>query len=304
MDLEKKFALGESNRTYRRIDPEYKTNIYAGYNDDGKMSLVITEYGSETPVSSSKLITVSQKRREDGRLALSFDLMDASYKSLFLIFCRDIIITCEKNGPSMAVSSAVSRWKYWKEMFGKKASSILDKTSIKGLLGELIELRDHFMAEYGAETAVNSWMGPLLGHKDFEIFSTWYEVKSVSENAVQVTISSLEQLDSDMDGHLVVVRLEETSSVNTQAITLNSVVLSITNLIKDPEILDLFRVRLNNMGYEWDEEYDKYKYMYIGTERYIVNQVFPAITRERVPSAIGNVRYTIILSGISEFKEK
>ena len=303
MDLEAKFALGASNHTYRRIDAEYKTNIFVGYNDDGQMSLVIAEYGKVTAVKSSKLITVSMTRREDGRLSLSFDLMDAGYKSLFLVFCHDMIITCEKAGPDMAISSAIVRWKYWKELFGKKASTILDKSSIKGLIGELIELRDHFIADYGAEKAVESWMGPLLGHKDFEIESTWYEVKSVPENAVQVIISSVEQLESDSDGHLVVVRLEDTSNVSALAINLNSLVLSISALISDPTVLDLFRVRLDNMGYAWDEEYDKHNFIYKGTQRYTVAEGFPRITRAMIPEAIGNVKYTVLLNGIAEFKE-
>ena len=40
MDLEAKFALGASNHTYRRIDAEYKTNIFVGYNDDGLLRKV------------------------------------------------------------------------------------------------------------------------------------------------------------------------------------------------------------------------------------------------------------------------
>ena len=74
---------------------------------------------------------------------------------------------------------------------------------------------------------MESWMGPLLGHKDFEIDDTWYEVKSVNENAIQVTISSLEQLESDVNGYLVVVRLEDTSSVSGCSINLNEVVISV-----------------------------------------------------------------------------
>ena len=197
MEIEKKFELGKKNRTYRRIDPEFNVDIFLGYNDDGKMSLVISEPGRETTVKSSKFIDVSMKRREDGKLVLSFDLLDDSYKSMFFIFCKDIIVTCEKAGASMAISSAVLRWKYWKNLFGYRKQSILDNSSIKGLLGELIQLRDFFIPRFGSDKAVASWMGPLLGHKDFEINDTWYEVKSVAENALQVNISSLEQLESE-----------------------------------------------------------------------------------------------------------
>ena len=195
MNIEEKFARGAESHTYLRIDSEFRTNIFLGYNDDGQMSLVVAEPGREAVVKSSKLIDVSLKRREDNKMALKFDLLDESYKSMFFIFCKDIIAVCERAGSDMAISNALMRWKYWKEMFGKKKSSILDKQEIKGLIGELFELRDHFIKDFGETVAVQSWMGPLLGHKDFEIDETWYEVKAVNENAVQVNISSLEQLE-------------------------------------------------------------------------------------------------------------
>lgn len=303
MNIVEKFDRGITNHTYQRIDSEYKVNIFLGYNDDGQMSMVITEAGKAVPVKSSKFINVTIKKREDGKLALSFDLIDGAYKSLFLIFCKDIIVTCEKAGTSMAISSAIVRWKYWKEMFGKRKATVLDKLAVKGLIGELLELKDHFIADYGQDKAISSWMGPLLGHKDFEIEDTWYEVKAVNENAVQVAISSLEQLDANVDGHLVIVRLEDTSTVNSLAINLNSIVLEITNLIEDPDTMALFRIRLDNMGYVWDEEYNNYNFLYKGTERYSVTEKFPCLRRRDVDGAIGNVKYTILLNAISSFKE-
>ena len=303
MNIEEKFARGAESHTYLRIDSEFRTNIFLGYNDDGQMSLVVAEPGREAVVKSSKLIDVSLKRREDNKMALKFDLLDESYKSMFFIFCKDIIAVCERAGSDMAISNALMRWKYWKEMFGKKKSSILDKQEIKGLIGELFELRDHFIKDFGETVAVQSWMGPLLGHKDFEIDETWYEVKAVNENAVQVNISSLEQLESENDGHLVIIRLEDASMTSSVAVNLNEMVLRVAEEIKDPENLDLFMTRLDNMGYAPDEEYDNYNFVFKGRQCYSVTEQFPRLTRSSVSESIGNAKYTILLNGISEFKE-
>ena len=303
MNIEEKFARGAETHTYLRIDSEFKVDVFLGYNDDGHMSIVIAEPGKETVVKSSKLIDVSLKRREDQKMALKFDLLDDAYKSMFLIFCKDIIVVCERAGSEMAISNALTRWKYWKEMFGKKKSTILDKQEIKGLIGELIELRDHFMRDYGETVAVQSWMGPLLGHKDFEVDDTWYEVKSVTENAIQVNISSLEQLESEVDGHLVIIRLEEASVTSALAINLNQMVLKVADEIKDPETLDLFRTRLDNMGYAPDEEYDNFNFVFKGRQSYSVTEKFPRLTRSGISDSIGNAKYTILLNGISDFKE-
>lgn len=303
MKIEEKFARGAETRTYQRVDADYRVNIFLGYNEDGQMSMVITEPGKEALVKSSKLINVALKRREDQKLALSFDLLDSNYKSMFIVFCKDMIVTCEKGGSQLAISNALVRWKYWKEMFGKKKSNVLDKMEIKGLIGELLELRDYFMVEHGETVAIQGWMGPLLGHKDFEIANTWYEIKSVNENAVQVNISSLEQLESDVDGHLIIERLEETSSVSNLSINLNQVVLSVINRIEDPENMELFQTRLDNMGYAVDQEYDNYNFIFKGRQSYIVNELFPRLQRKDVNQSIGNAKYTIMLDGIIDFKE-
>ncbi len=304
MNIEEKFAKGAVSRTYLRIDSEYRVNIFLGYNDDGKMSMVITEPGREAPVKSSKIIDVTLRRREDQKIALTFDLLDNSYKSMFLLFCKDIILICERAGSQMAISNALTRWKYWKEMFGNKKSSILDKQEIKGLIGELIELRDHFMCEYDEAVALQSWMGPLSGHKDFEIDDTWYEIKAVNENAVQVKISSLEQLESENDGHLVIMRLEDASITSGLAINLNKIVIAIANVIHDPDNMELFRNRLDNLGYVPDDEYDNYNFVFKGRQSYTVNSDFPRLVRSSVSESIGNASYTILLNGISNFKEK
>lgn len=303
MDLRDKFNIGIVNRTYQRIDETYKVNIFLGYNEDGHMSMVITEYGIPTPVKSSKIIDVNMKMREDGKLSLSFDLLDVAYEAMFLLFCKDIIVVCEKAGSSKAVSVALIRWKFWKNMFGKRNFQFLSKMEIKGLLGELLELKNFFIEKYGVAKAIESWRGPLLGHKDFEIENTWYEIKSVSESAMQVLISSVEQLESDEEGHLIVVRLEETSSTVNNSINLNTIVLSIIDTIEDPEYLDLFITKLHAIGYELNREYDDYNYLHKSTQCYLVNDEFPRLRRANLNSSIGNVQYSILLDAINNCME-
>lgn len=303
MDISSKFSKGIDTRTYQRIDPEYKVNVFLGYNEDGKMSMILTENGKEEKVSSSKLIDVHLERRKDNKLALSFDLLDSSYAPMFTVFCKDMIVVCERAGRDKAISSALVRWKYWKELFGKRQSQILDKQEIKGLVGELSELKNRFIPLYGFKDAICGWRGPLLGHKDFEIIDTWYEIKTVNSGATQIIISSLEQLESDIDGHLCVVKMDETSENNENATNLNKLVLQITDMIEDPEVLDEFRVKLAQVGYSLNPEYDSFCYSIMSSEMFSVNDKFPRLRRDYISPAIGNAKYTILLAGISEYKE-
>lgn len=304
MHLIERFQKGAKTLTYQRIDSDYRVNIYVGYNPNGQMSMVITENGKIEKVNSSKLIEVNLKKREDGKLALSFDLLDNAYESMFIVFCKDMILVCNQAGKEMAISNALIRWKYWKEMFGKSKSTILEKSEIKGLIGELLELKNHFIPKLGVNDAISSWMGPLLGHKDFEIFNTWYEVKTINESAIQVLISSIEQLEAETKGHLVITRVVDTSPLTIGAINLNKLVMDIVELINDPEALECFRIKLNNVGYEYDILYNDICFLYKGTEKYIVNEKFPCMRRSELNNAIGNVKYSILINGISEFKEE
>ena len=119
-DLSEKFAKGALSHTYQRIDSDYKSEIYLGYNDDGNMSMVITSYGNAEKVKPSKMIDAKVTKREDGRSAMSFDLLVKTYDSMFVIFCKDIIVECEKVDRDRILANAARRWRYWKELFEKK----------------------------------------------------------------------------------------------------------------------------------------------------------------------------------------
>ena len=302
MQISKKFEQGIGRNTYQRLDSDYKVNVFLGYNEDGKMSMVITEPGQIVKTKSSKMIDVQMSKREDGKIALSFDLLDNAYASMFTIFCKDMILACERSGGEMAISSALVRWKYWLELFGKRGP-LLDKAEVKGLIGELLLLRDMFMPEYGVTDAIASWMGPMLGHKDFEVADTWYEVKAVNENAMQVGISSLEQLESDKNGHLVILRLEECSPVNKNSIFINELVISIIEKIDNQDALMSFREKLENVGYYSDPSYDEYAFGHKGMQMYSITEGFPRIRRKDLPLAVGNAKYTILLDGIAMYRE-
>ena len=87
----------------------------------------------------------------------------------------------------------------------------MSDTEIVGLLGELLFMDDHMIPQYGVATALASWMGPEKTHKDFSTENMWYEIKTINSGKTTVRISSLEQLDGDIEGQLVVYDLEKMS---------------------------------------------------------------------------------------------
>jgi hypothetical protein len=85
---------------------------------------------------------------------------------------------------------------------------------------------------------------------------------------------------------------------------LNQIVIDIAEKIEDPDNMEAFRIKLDNLGYICDEEYDNYNFLYKGTQRYRVGENFPRLRRNEINPSIGNVKYTIMLDGISEFREE
>lgn len=303
MKLKDKFEIGKEKHTYQRIDSEYMSDVYLGYNQENNMTMVIVEVGKPAKVKSSNIIEVRFGERQDKKIALSFTLLDQSYESMFLLFCEDIIKICERTDSSWRLSNVVHRWKYWREMFGKKTRTILSKEEIKGLIGEIYVLKTFFFRKFGIEDTVSSWMGPVAGHKDFEISNTWYEIKTIDEGASKVTISSIEQLDSLEIGYLVIVRVEDTSSTSDIAINLNSIVEDVRLQIKDIDVLNEFDTKLSEVGYTYSDEYKDYNFLMKGYDLYTVDENFPRLKREDISEVIENAKYSLVLYGIREFKE-
>lgn len=303
MDLNTIFEIGRERKTYRRIDESHKVNIFLGYNNDGNMSLVITENTFPRSFKSSELIEVLLKKREDGKFALSFALLDEKYQSMFLVFCEDIIQSCEKVGKEKAIENALDRWKYWKEMFGKQPSSILDKRVIKGLIGELIVIRDYLLSLYPEDTVLSGWTGPLMSHKDFEMDETWFEVKTVNSGSNQISISSIEQLDSNRDGKLIIVLLDDTNEANALRISLNGAVLGVLDKLKSEQSINLLCERLSSIGYQYSSQYEDIVFEYKGMDRYNVSSDFPRLKRIELPESLVEAKYSLSISGLISFKE-
>ena len=78
--------------------------------------------------------------------------------------------------------------------------------------------------KYGQDIALESYIGTDLAHKDFEAQNTWYEVKSIHNGVRSVKISSIEQLDSEIDGKLVVLTFDQGTPSYEGNITLNKLI--------------------------------------------------------------------------------
>ena len=300
-DIYSIFSEGFQPGFYKRIGGEHLLNLYIGKDDSGRYSF---EYkGSFIParISGSEVISVEQFTGEDG-YTLRFSLEKDDLLERFCTFCQDIFASTEGITDCTEGYRAIqNRYMSWKKLF-KPSHGNLTETEIMGLIGELLFLKDEMMPAYGEAKSIESWMGAERTHKDFSIDDTWFEVKAINTTKESVHISSLEQLDSNVTGCLAVYKLEKMGPT-FNGIKLNELISELISIIRNDFYKDMFFTKLKLYGFDGSTDYDNSSFSQTAFTRYIVNEQFPRVKRDMLPTSIVKVQYDIILSDIERFKQ-
>lgn len=286
--------------TYSRYDGEHPLDIFLGVDDQGRKSLVITLRAGRERVVSSKTIAVDFFKRTDGRSSLRFSLEDDDLRDIFYKFCEDIIESTRNSNPGDGFSPIVRRWETWITFFQRTALP-LSESEIIGLIGEIHFLQTVMIEKYGADRALEAFIGINKAHKDFEIEDTWYEVKTIHSGVRAVKISSIEQLDADTTGKLEIITLDQGTPGTDSNITLNSIVRQFREQLNQTQLID-FDEKLRKSNYIEDERYDDYNYLFIKRDEYEVADDFPRIMSGMLPVGVTRATYEIDISAIQQYK--
>ncbi|MBO7054309.1 MAG: PD-(D/E)XK motif protein [Bacteroidales bacterium] len=288
---------------YKRVSATHPLDLYIGKDNNGRYSF---EYkGTFEPnkkVRSTDIIDVGHYRiNSDTSIVLS--LKDEKSLARFCSFCDDI---CEQTkslpkGAKQGYVLVCNVYFAWQKMF-KTQNEKFSEEKIKGLMGELLFLRDVMIPMYGVDDSILSWSGPEKMKKDFSIGNTWYEIKTIDAGKPSVGISSIEQLESTTDGELVVFQLEKMSA-QSQGITLNSLIDDIQKQILSVQIKDVFFSKLEKLGYHYNVLYDDYVYNQNKMVEYIVDASFPRMKKNVLPSAIIKASYELDLNELESYKK-
>lgn len=287
---------------YLRAFENHPLDLYVGFDSNNHKSLKYRGKFKPIQIQSTTSIEV-QQFVGDKYNTLVFSLLDDSAESLFIQLCQDLAnVILDISEQDRGYLALRNRYNQWRRLFVNSSQNLLSEFQIMGLIGELIFLKDYMFERYGLKNAISGWSGPNLTHKDFSYQDIWYEIKTLYDSTSSIKVSSLEQLDSSMDGELVVFKMEKMSS-QSQGIRINNLVDSIVNLIDDIELQDLFVDRLLCQGYSIRLEYDTYVFQVKEILFYDVSKCFPKLTRSQVNSAILKATYDISLSGIESFRK-
>lgn len=289
----------------RRADPSHPLDFFVGYSEDQRMQLLLIADAVPQLPASSKQIIINARQRSDGKYAICFTLQTFSLRDTFIPLCWDIInCTSDAYSPSAGIETAIRRFGIWMIMLAKGHDKGLSKESAKGLLGELIVLNNYCIPKYGANKAINGWLGPLRADRDFEYEDIWVEVKTVSSEADTVSISSYDQLDIDQKGVLLVQRLDKSSITDTAGTSLRIMIEKILEAVAGNENASaILRTRLMLSGYRDDDPTIDDMYLDNGNAKYLVSDGFPRIRKRQIPEEIVNGTYSLDIDALSPWKE-
>ena len=289
----------------RRADPQHPLDFFVSYDEKPNMQfMLLTEFEPTLP-NSSKQLYVRGNRRTDGKYAVCFSLGDSHLKDQYVSLCWDIMdSTYLSPNKKAGVQAAIKRFIMWQKLFAEAKFKKMSETEIKGLIGELIVLKNICIQRYGVATAIAGWVGPVGADRDFEYEDAWFESKFVSLSMDKVSISSLDQLDADRSGYLVLCRAEKTAATAIDCMTLNDLVTSIERMaLSDENALVSFKNRLSLVGYDSSDERSNQPYHVFRLEGYKVEgEKFPRIRRSEVHTAVSDGEYQLSIPALQQWR--
>ncbi|MFT7722197.1 MAG: PD-(D/E)XK motif protein [Roseateles sp.] len=283
-----------------RVPGLARIEAFWGRKPDGRLALLIALHRVEDvplelpTVKGVELLVVAA----DSRLQLVLE--PAGDWEMFHALCLDLLsVADEGKDEATGLQLLVARLLRWQKFLSKGTGKLLDERQVRGLIGELLFLRDYLVSTVGT-AAVECWQGPMGLPQDFVFNGRLVEVKTFAAGSdPSVRITSAEQLTSSevpLFLHLVcLVRQDD-------GLALPDLVDELRRLLAPSHAAtETFEDRLLTMGYVDLPEYRAMSYAVTSTGDYEVRDGFPRLTTEQVPTGVKDVAYSICLADMRSF---
>jgi hypothetical protein len=233
-------------------------------------------------------------------------LLNKQHKDIFSTLCEDLIFgISEVSTEQTLVEKLLERLAKWQSLFEKVGKQGLSNEAQRGLYGEIYFLRFLLKNTSDKNYFLKSWLGPEKSIQDFQ-YSNWaVEVKTTHGNNHQkIYITSERQLDDSIVEKIFLFHL----SLDVRAgngDTLNIIIEEVSELLNENIMAtNLFKLKLLESGYYDIHKplYDERGYTIRQENLYRVSGNFPRITENQIPSGVGDVRYSIVLSESEEWR--
>ena len=206
---------------------------------------------------------------------------------IFYSLCLDLIqATSGCSNEESVIAVIVRRLVRWHIFLKKYRTKIMSEFEQKGLIGELLFLKEYLLPKFSVSEALSFWQGPLDAPQDFCIGDTAVEVKcQLGTSKPLIRISSVEQVNTQLSRlYLFVVTVGKEYIQNSQ-----------------PSSGDLFEDLLLQAGYLDLQEYSEFYFVVSRFRFYEVTDDFPRFHSSDIPEGIVNITLDIMLDKCSQF---
>jgi hypothetical protein len=301
-----------SNFITLKIDANCKPDLNLGINSEKSRCLLLMlpkGFNIDFVGETKENIKTSYNKKED---CIVLELLDGYYHNLF----NDLIISLyfkinkiEDLKESTAIF--ISTINKWAAFLAKGRNNRLTQEVIKGLFGELTVLNEllNSSSMSNVNEVLNSWQGPYDANTDFIFDNKNIEVKTKNYDSSVVRISSEFQLDDEL-GKKLELLVVSVDSNNKLGADIESIILEIRERILNlnGDVSLLFDALAQKALFSSNlKEYNNYKFTLKKHETYDCNmilekeEVFPRLTKSRLPNYIKKVKYNINLQELNSF---
>lgn len=289
----------ENDTGFLLVDPTHPIEFHIGF-ENGQKCIMAINTGKLDSLYSSKAINAKNiitGRNYSLMLTLNYDVFD----EIFTKLCWDLIEFTRTS--TQPIVDLVNRFSNWQELLQKIPDGLLSTTQQKGLIGELLYL-EKLIEDIGEDDAVSSWVGPEGADQDYLTNDYWAEIKATTASSDSILISSLQQLDREDDGYIVVYFLDKTSSSGLSSFSLSDVFRRLINKLNSIKNRNSFICKLSKIGfYEKDlEKYEDTRFLLSNIKTFFVSESFPKLTKNNVSAEIVEAKYRLSLSSIDSYK--
>jgi Putative PD-(D/E)XK family member, (DUF4420) len=303
-----------AGRSVRRLYPDSHHDLYIGVTHPGLHRLLVLKVDAPSAESAARSIgrlaktsglTMSLSSLSRLEYELQVTLAADELREVFSPLAADIASVAQATSTSKdALLAVVNRFDHWQNLLRTLGSEGLGSDARRGLVGELMVLRDFVLPALLAVEAVTAWTGPAGANQDFQLPALAIEVKASSAKSPQrLRIASERQLDSVGTPELLLCSISLDERHGGSGESLNVLVDDLRGRLGNA----VARSRLDNLlvqaGYLTIHK-DLYK-----EPRYTLRQVrfwrvegsFPRIVEFDLRPGVGECSYTIDTAGLDEY---
>lgn len=304
-----------SSYNVRRVDPEHPFEFFWG-RDYLQRFLFIMQFKQSSRDRRQHLPFVKglelteQLIADTGKQQIVVALREQADRDIFIRLCCDLLeATRDCRSERIAVATTINRLWRWQKFMQKGRRDKLDEKEQRGLIGELMFLRDILISRFEPLEAIGFWQGTVVGEgdKDFSVADIAVEIKTrLAAAPAGININSESQLDVGNYAKLILVvyELSKSSGLQDESFTLDGLVEETKRMIaaSQPEAVDVFEARLANRGYSDLHDYSDNLFSLLGCNIYSVEKNFPKLIPKTLPKGVYDLKYRINLIDCRPFE--